>query len=361
MGAFGTNGLFNPSGTLTRNNDTAFSEGVVLNQLLYDFEQTFHRVEANRLTKESTEQDFLSRKAWVILGVQNAYFNSLKRKRLVQIAEDTVRVRGVIKQQVESLYKQQLKAKLDLTFVAVELLKAEVALIRAKNDLKESFAALNTAMGIEGPEESTLEEIPFAVTPTKPLSELVQTGLKKRPEIVASEARIKVAQETIKAERSTNFPTLSTLWSAGNTNFNDLGRGRFDGGWWAGWVGVSVPLFTGFLIENRIGEAVERRGEAEATKRNQSQEIIQQVTNAVLFLSALDQEISAAEALVKQAQEALTLAQARYRLGLSAIVELTQAEVASADAQITLVQTQFNYKAAEAALQYAVGEGYQAY
>lgn len=361
VGAFGTNGLFNPSGTLTRNNDTAYSEGLVVSQLIFDFAQTFHRVQTNRMTKESTEQDFLARKAWVILEVQNAYYNCLKRQRLVQIAEDTVRVRGVIRQQVESLFKQQLKAKLDLTFVDVELSKAEVGLIRAKTDLKDSFVALNTAMGIEGLEEYTLEEIPYAVTPRKPLPELLQSSLTKRPEMAAVQARIKASQETIEAEKSANFPNLAAVGSAGNTNFDDLGRGRFDGGWWAGWVGVSVPLFTGFLIENRIKEAVERRGEAEATKRNQSQEIIQQVKSALLLLNALEQETKVAEALVKQTQEALTLAQARYRLGLSSIVELTLSEVGVTDAQIRLTQAQFNYKAAETTLEYAVGEGYQAY
>jgi outer membrane protein len=360
VGAFGTNPLFNPAGALLRDNDTAFSEGIVVNQLLFDFAQTFHRVQASRFTRESAEQDLLYRKAWVILGVQNAYYNSLKRQRLVQIAEDTIRVRSVIKQQVEALYKQQLKAKLDLTFVDVELSKAQVALIRARNDLKESIVALDTAMGIQGPGEYTLEDIPFEVIPRKALPELLNASMVRRPEIGSINARIRAIAETVKAERSANFPIFQAIGSAGNTNFGDLGRRR-DGEWWAGWVGVTLPLFTGFLIENRVKEAVERRGEVEADLRNQTQEITQQVTNAYFLLDALEQELKVGEALVKQTQEALSLAQARYRLALSSIVELTLAEVATTDAQIRLAQAQFNYKAAEAALQYAVGEGSQAY
>ena len=38
---------------------------------------------------------------------------SLKQQRLVQIAEETVRERGIIKGQIEALYRQQLKSKLN--------------------------------------------------------------------------------------------------------------------------------------------------------------------------------------------------------------------------------------------------------
>jgi len=57
----------------------------------------------------------------------------------------------------------------------------------------------------------------------------------------------------------------------------------------------------------------------------------------------------------------LQLAQERYRLGLSSIVEVTQGEVAVTTAETDLAEAQYDYKTAEATLAYTVGEGYQAF
>ena len=76
--------------------------------------------------------------------------NSLKRRKLVQIAEETVRERGLIAGQIEALYRQQLKSKLDWNLVRVELVNAESFLVRSRNDLKSSYADLNRAMGVAG-------------------------------------------------------------------------------------------------------------------------------------------------------------------------------------------------------------------
>jgi len=104
---------------------------VNVSQLLYDFGQTSARIAANEFAAQALGNDVVTQKANVVVNVQRAYYDGLKRQRLVQIAEETVREREVIKHQVDSLYQQQLKAKLDLDLVQVELSTAEVDLIRA--------------------------------------------------------------------------------------------------------------------------------------------------------------------------------------------------------------------------------------
>jgi outer membrane protein len=360
-GALRVNALLRPSGSLIQPNQDNFIGGLSATQLLYDFGQTAHRVETNRLTAQALGDDLLTQKANVILNVQRAYYEGLKRKRLVQIAEDTVRERGVIQQQIASLYRQQLKSKLDADLVQVELSKAEVDLIRAKNDLQASYATLNNAMGVEGSQEYTLEDLPVTVTGTRPLDHLLATGQEKRPELVAARARIQAAEQRIKAAQSQNFPTIQAVGSAGDAEqFSGPPNSR-EGGWWGAGVAVTVPLFTGFLIQNQVREAVEQQQEAQSSARTLEQAVRLDVTNAFLTVGTLAQQIHAIEVLVTQTREALQLAQERYRLGLSSIVEVTQGEVAVTGAETSLAEAQYDYKTAEAILTYAVGEGYQAF
>jgi outer membrane protein len=58
---------------------------------------------------------------------------------------------------------------------------------------------------------------------------------------------------------------------------------------------------------------------------------------------------------VSQAQLALELAQGRYNLGLSSIVEITQAQLNLTEAQIENVTAKYDYQSAYAGLQYTIG------
>lgn len=166
-GAGVSNPRFLVGGGLLRENQTTFTGGVIANQRLYDFGYTSNLVESNKLAERAQGQDVNARRALVLLHVQRAYLNSLKRHRLVQIAEETVRERGVIAGQIETLYRQQLKSKLDFDLARVELVNAQSLLVRSRNDLKASFADLNRTMGIAGGDDYVLEEISVAVRPQK--------------------------------------------------------------------------------------------------------------------------------------------------------------------------------------------------
>ncbi|MGZ9189140.1 MAG: TolC family protein, partial [Nitrospira sp.] len=115
---------------------------------------------------------------------------------------------------------------------------------------------------------------------------------------------------------------------------------------------VSMPLFTGFLIENQVVEATANREAASAATSNIEQALTQQVTNAYLDTVTFAQQIKLAEEQMRTAGEALQLSKQRYKLGLGTVVEVTQSEVAVTAAQTRLADTQYDYKIAEVTLAY---------
>ena len=168
-GAGVSNPRFLIGGGLLRENQSTFTGGVIANQRIYDFGYTSNLIESNKLAERAQGQDVSARRALVLLYVQRAYLTSLKRHRLVQIAEETVRERGQIAAQIETLYRQQLKSKLDFDLAHVELVNAQSLLVRSRNDLKSSFADLNRTMGIAGTDDYVLENISVEVRPQKTL------------------------------------------------------------------------------------------------------------------------------------------------------------------------------------------------
>ena len=64
------------------------------------------------------------------------------------------------------------------------------------------------------------------------------------------------------------------------------------------------------------------------------------------------QRVSVTQQLLDQASLALDLAQTRYNLGLSSIVELSQAQLQQTQAQISNAQAGYDYRLALAVLRY---------
>jgi outer membrane protein len=353
-GAGRTNPRFLVGGALLQENQTIFTGGVIANQRLYDFGFTSNLVDSAKLAERAQGQDVNARRALVIVHVQRAYLISLKRQRLVHIAEERVRERGIITGQIEILHRQQLKSKLDLDFMRVELVNAESLLVRTRNDLKSSFADLNRAMGVAGRDDYVLEDLAVTVTPPRPLDSLVNDSL-SHPELQRLKEQTASAEAKLVATKRQYLPTINAIGSGGAFEPFDPRQNQQTGGWWMAGALISVPIFTGFLIENQVVEAAAQKEAAAAASLNVEQALTQQVTNAYLDTMTFSQQIKLGEEQVKTAQEAQHLSKQRYKLGLGSIVEVTQSEVALTAAQTRLAEAQYDYKIAEVTLAYASG------
>ena len=263
-----------------------------------------------------------------------------------------MRERGIIASQIETLYRQQLKSKLDFDLVRVELVNAESLLLQTQNDLKASFADLNRSIGFDGSEDYVLEDVSAEVRTPRALGDLIGDSL-SHPELRRAKEQTASADARMRASKRQFLPTVSALVSGGTYDPFDPRQNQQTGGWWMAGAFVSMPLFTGFLIENQVSEARALKEAADAASLNVEQALTQQVTTAYLETVTWAQQIKLAEEQVKTAQEALHLAKQRYKLGLGTVVEVTQSEVAVTGAQTRLAEAQYDYKIAEVTLAYA--------
>ncbi len=67
---------------------------------------------------------------------------ALQAQSLLKVAEDTVHTRGLVRDQITALAKNNLKSSLDVTFAEVNLQEAELLRSRSQNDLQSSIATL---------------------------------------------------------------------------------------------------------------------------------------------------------------------------------------------------------------------------
>ncbi len=357
------------SGSLPKPTNYLTTPGIRADYLITDFGQTAHRILSQKSLAASAEKAVLTAKALTILNVEQAYLNCLKQQRLVDISREVLNERELIRQQTETFYRRQLRSKLDLDFASVEANRAEVLLIKAQNNLVLAFAALNTAMGLQGPGNYLLEQAVLAVTSSASPESLVQDALNQRPELLGSKDRIQAAEEALQAAKALRFGSVTGIGTMAYTWWGHeerpSGKDVSNPGAKLGWYGLggtsSFPLYTGGRIEGQIEEADARKGETQATTRSITNDIMLQVAQAYLSRLTAEQQIKVAEEKVAYAREALTLARERYKASLGSILDVTTATTDLLSAEVGLADAQYDYRASEAALAYATGVEYARY
>jgi outer membrane protein len=117
-------------------------------------------------------------------------------------------------------------------------------------------------------------------------------------------------------------------------------------------VNVGIPLFNGFLYSAKSREAHLKTQATQDRLLDLRNRISRDVRTSWLNANTAYQRLSVTQQLLDQAKLALDLAQTRYSLGLSSIVELSQAQLQQTQAQISNAQAGYDYRLSLAVLRY---------
>ena len=336
---------------------TRFGQGITVDQLITDSGRTPNLVASSRLQSKAAAQNAQATRYDVLLSVNQAYFEVLRAQALLRVAQETVNERQVVTDQVTALVKNKLKSDLDLSFAQVNLAQARLLLITAQNNITKAFAQLNRAIGSDSPQSYTLQEEAAPAAPPLTADPLVNEAMANRPELIALGFDRQAAYKFQKAERDLSFPTVEGMGVAGlipdidQITLPRLIPDHYEGAA----INVNIPIFNGHLFAARRAAAMLKARAADQDLRNEQERIARDVRDAWADSTTAYQQIGVSDQLVNQAKLALALAQGRYNLGLSSIVELNQAQLGETEAEIQDVNAKYDYQIQNAALQYQMG------
>jgi outer membrane protein len=117
----------------------------------------------------------------------------------------------------------------------------------------------------------------------------------------------------------------------------------------------SLPIFNGFRREQNIQAASATRNEARYLVRAQELQLTTDITSAYRNLVTQYQTVQLQEENRATAQQALELAQERYRVGASTFIEVSQARTDFETAGQSLINAIYDFHKFYAALEQAVG------
>jgi outer membrane protein len=326
--------------------------GVSVSQLVTDFGRTSNLVRTVSLRAQALQQNAVTDRADVLLRVDRAYFGALRAQAILRVAADTVAARQLVTDQVSALAQSNLKSGLDLSFARVNLSEAQLLLLQARNDQAAAFATLAAALGQADAPAYALSEEPLPTAPPTDDAAVVAQALRERPEVAGERLARESAAKFADAERALWFPTISAIGAAGLAPLRQTG---LNPSYSAIGVNVSVPLANGGLFAARHTEASLHARAEDERLRDLENRVTRDVRLALLDAQSGFQRLDLTNQLLDQASQAQELAEARYGLGLSSIVELTQAQLNKTRAEIEQASARYDYQARMAALRYQTG------
>src|SRR5208337_174489 len=327
--------------------------GASVSQLITDFGRTQNLVSSSAFSAKAQDENAIATRQQIVLAVDEAFYNTLETKALLQVAEETVRARQNLVDQIQALTDAKLRSEIDLSFSKVDLARAKLLLLESQNNYEASLSTLSAILAFPDRQDFAAVEPPTQVEPpAADPAPLIQEALNQRPEVKALQNDVTAATKFSKAEHDLWWPTVSAIGVVGLAPVRDEQISN-----WYGAVGVNVniPVFNGFLFNARAKSA-DLETEMKRKKLQDLQDnVARDVRNSWLDTQKAFERLSVTKQLREQAALALELASARYKLGLSSIVEFSQAELQETDAELQDTDAHYQYVVTQIVLAYQMG------
>ncbi|MDA8079413.1 MAG: TolC family protein [Nitrospiraceae bacterium] len=327
-----------------------YSGSITLSQNIYDFGKTGSQVDIQKLGLDASRSDLDTTVDQVLFGVKQAYYGALQAKRKRDVAEETVKQFQQHLEQAKGFYEVGTKPKFDVTKAEVDLSNSRLNLIKAENSVKVAKVTLNNALGAPDAPEYLIEDNLAFQKYEMSFQQAIETAYKNRPDLQSLLWKRMAAERSIDLARTGFYPALT-----GTAAYNRGGRSGFqDEGWNVG-VGLTFPIFSGFLTRNQVEEAKANLAAARANEETLKQSIYLDVQQAYLNLGLAEDSINNTQLTVQQATENFEIANGRYAAGVGNPIEVTDAEVSLANAKTGHIQALYDYKVARASIERAMG------
>lgn len=329
--------------------------GVDFTQLIYDFGHTHNLVLSRKLDEKASDSSALATTEEIVLATDQAFYDALTAQAVLRVAEQTVSTRQTTDSQVSQMTRNKLKSTLDLSFADVNLSQAQLLRLNAQSNEQSSMAALDAVLGLDHDVDYDLvEDTSPPPPPPTSVEPLIQTALTQRPDLQSLTYDTQSAHKYARSEWDQLLPSISAAGTAGVVPVRP--DQYYVTNWWGAIGGnVNIPVFNGFLYISQAREAKYREQAASENARDLRDRIVRDVRTAWLQANTSWQRLAVTAQLVQEADLGMKLAQTRYQLGLSSIVELSQAQLQQTSAQIEDTNARYQYRLALSTLNYELG------
>jgi len=315
--------------------ENQYSLSLSLSQLLFDAGQTAARHRATQAQRRAAEIGVDSALAATFLDVTQAYFDAQLGDRLVEIAEASLAQTEETLRVTEVAFKVGDKAEFDVLRARVTRDNQLPVLIRRRTDRSEAYLRLKQLLEVPAGDELVLttavaDPVPRFAKASDASPERRAPVRQAAENVSAGEAQVDEAEaQRLPAVRLTSQYSPVAYPASGLPRRSDF---RED---WSVTLGLTVPILTWGRLRGNVMVAQGTLSEARARLEQTREAAALEAQTARDALAEAEATLAGNTSTVEEAQHAYQISQVRFREGISAQIELS-------DAQLQLEQAQVN-------------------
>jgi outer membrane protein len=351
-------------GGTTSNRTYIWSVNIRLTETVFAGGAVRAQMDIARLQRQSRTQDFEAQVDQVIMDVRVAVYEILRNKADVAVHEEAVSFLAEQAKNEQNKLDVGTGQKLNVLRAEVNLALEQSALVDSRNRLRDSYLRLSELLAI--PYSTDQDQVPFDVDgtlayekTTLDLNNCLSQALIQRPELAARDNDIKVQKRQLTVDRSEVLPhiNLFTGYDVESEPYIPASADHYAG--YVAGIEADWHIFDGWATKGRMRETRARIEAAEISFDATQRTIQTEVLRAYRDLQRAEENIQTQTANVQLATQSLSLATANFGLGLTSQLELLQARLDLTRAQTEELSARFDYNAALARLQRAMGSHFQ--
>jgi len=288
----------------------------------------------------------------VVQAVAGAYLQIITDGARVEAARAQVATADALSNRANDQKRAGTAAAIDVLRAQVELKQQQQRLLALSNQLEKDKLVLARAIGLPDGQEFTLSDsAPFAPLTSVTLEQAFATASMKRADLQSDQARVRAAEDTLKAARAERYPTAGI-----SANYGDVGTTLANSHGTFTVAGTAkVNIFTGGRIAGDIVQAEAQLKERQDELADLNGAIKQQIRSALLDINSAADQVAVARDNLDFANQALAQSRDRFTAGVTDNIEVVQAQQSVATANELLISALYAHNVAKVALARALG------
>jgi outer membrane protein TolC len=347
------------SGTYTHLNEAPSQMGkadsyvskLSFSQPLYTSARLSYANKGASLYYQKLQEDLKNAQNQITFQVKKAFYGVLLAQENVEVTEKALDQAKRHLAVVEDFFKVGVVSKFDLLRTRVEVANLKPDLVQVRNNLRLSRESLANLLSF--PSASLQLEGELSFEPLKiSLEEAIDKALKERRDLKSFKLQKEMLEAALKLDEVQNKPTLAL---AGNYQYQNPSHGKDE--WGEEWnlnLVLSIPFFDGWANRARVAQRRSQIKQIDLSLRGLEAGIDLEVKKAFWDLEASKERIYAQEKNIEQAEEALSIAEVRYKSGAITNLEVLDAQLALTRVRVGYLKALFDHNVAMAELEKAM-------
>lgn len=307
----------------------------------------------------ASADDYRSDELKVRMALRQTYWNLYKLRATQQAFELTLRQLQARIRDADNLQKAGLLSSSDVLKLRVQLSSTRAQLFDLQSQEQSLAVQLNNLVGLPLNTTIRLKSDPrMDDSLDTNLDQIIAEATQNRPDITASQARLRAAEAGVTAASAGWFPTiaLNAQYLLANPNQRILpNRKQFDGTWAVG-IGLSWNIWNWLQPEYQVGQARAQYEQARATAAVLADNAAVEITQNYVALRPARERIIAAREAVAQAEDNYAQVANRFAAGVATSTDVLEAETLLLQARTNEISARIDYMLAKARFMNAIGK-----